>query len=489
MRKLAFADAAFLYNETIRTPMHIGSVQLMRLPPDKDGAAFTRSLQEQVGTRLNRVPYLTGLLQEAPLQFDHPSFATTANVNLAHHIHRVMVDAPGDLRALELTIARLHEKPLDRSRPLWEMVVIDGLDDGRVAVYSRVHHCCIDGIAGQKATELIYDTAPATSASPVKPAEAESPEHPLIGMIHALENFQHAGDLNLHAMPDMFRAAIKVRERLSGKASTWNGGLGLAPASPFSKPVGRRRTVAFATIPLADLKAVGQQTSTTLNDVILAICGGGLRQYLLRSGNLPKESMLAGCPVSLRRPGDTSLNNQVSMMRVALGTHLANALVRLMYIREASRHARHLTVDAAALLPPVIAAPGLPLAARSLALWNDWIATSDQPLPVPVNVVISNVPGPTVPLFVAGARMESHFPVSIPAHGLPVNLTVQSYDGSMYLGITACARALPDAGILRDDLLQAWTTLRTEALPVTASIHPMAPAAEASTAEPDRQAA
>jgi WS/DGAT/MGAT family acyltransferase len=488
MRKLSFTDAAFLYNETLRTPMHIASVQRLRLPPGMDVATFTDALREQVRSRLHLVPYLTQRLVETPLQLDHPSFAAGHDVNLGRHIRHVHADAPGDQADLETCVARLHASLMDRNRPLWEMVVIGGLEDGKVAIYSRVHHCCIDGIAGQAATTLLYDDTQAVTTAPERKSGIEI-EHPAISVVHAFENFVHSGEERWRAMPQMFQASLKVRDRLSDPTGKWNGGFGLAPSTPYNRPVGNTRAVAFDAIPLAELKAVGKTAQATLNDVVLAICGGGLRALLTADRALPQESLLAGCPVSLRRPGDTTLNNQVSMMRVALGTHLTNPQVRLLYVKEASRHARHLTLDAMGLMPASLALPGLPAAARLASFWNDWMATGDRNLPVPVNVVISNVPGPSEVLRPAGAEMESHWPVSIPAHGLGVNITVQSYAGTLFLGITSCARTLPDPGRLRDAIAGAWAELKAASLPASASVHPLPLVQEEAATNPDRRAA
>lgn len=488
MRTLAFSDAAFLYNETLRTPMHIASVQRLRLPEGMRVELFTDALRQQIKSRLHLVPYLTERLVETPMQLDHPSFATVREVNLGRHIHHVNADAPGDQAALESAVARLHATAMDRERPLWEMVVVGGLADGRAAIYSRVHHCCIDGIAGQEATRLLYDDKLQVRGAPAERTLNET-QHPAISIVHAFENFAHFGEERWRAMPEMYRSSVKVLETLSQSARQWNGGLNLAPATRLNRPVGSNRAVAFGEIPLSELKAVGKTVKATLNDVVLAICGGGLRSLLMRNASLPEESLLAGCPVSLRRTGDTTLNNQVSMMRVALGTHLANPVVRLLYVKEASRHARHLTLDAFGLMPRTLALPGLPAAARLASFWNDWMATGDQALPTPVNVVISNVPGPSEVLCPAGAEMETHWPVSIPAHGLGVNITVQSYAGKLFLGITACARTLPEPGILRDAILAALTELKSASQPLSASVHPLPLIAEEVVKNPDRQAA
>ena len=237
---------------------------------------------------------------------------------------------------------------------------------------------------------------------------------------------------------------------------------------------------------MSGIKAIAGSVNASINDVVLALCGGALRTCLRRMEALPRESLLAGCPVSLRKPGDTSANNQVSMMRVSLGTEIANPMVRLLHIKDASKHAKRMTLDGLGLVRQAVAAPGLPWMMQMSALGGGWLASSDTPVPTAVNVVISNVPGPQAPLYFNGAKMLTHYPVSIPAHGLGVSMTVQSYANTLFFGITACERALPDPAVLMGDVLATYHTLlkiarktmSTESDMIVAEANPQAPTTE-----------
>lgn len=463
MLKLNAADAAFLYSETTRTPMHIASVQVLELPGGIDCDRWIHSLRTYIGQRLARVPYLTRKLMVTPWQLDHPNWIQTSDIDLARHIHRVNVPAPGGQPEFESTIARLHEHPLDRSRPFWDMAILCGLKNGQVAVYNRVHHACVDGMAGQDAIRHMMDETPdgvLTSVSFDEPAslvkEAPSPAQSLVS---AFENLARSQAEYLHTLPRMLDAWQHLQQHWMGSEAQWNGGNRLAPPTPLNKAVGSARTFAAGKISMSGIKTIAGSVHATVNDVVLTLCGGALRTYLGRMEALPNESLLAGCPISLRKPGDHSANNQVTMMRVSLGTQIANPMVRLLHIKDASKHAKRLTLDGLGLIRQAVAAPGLPWMMQMSALGSDWLASTEPAVPTAVNVVVSNVPGPKSPLYFNGAKMLTHYPVSIPAHGLGVNIMVQSYANTLFVGITACERTLPDPTKLMDDLQATYRAL------------------------------
>ncbi len=483
MIKLNAADAAFLYSETARTPMHIASVQVLELPPGIECDQWIQSLRTHVLQRLSRVPYLTRKLLLTPWQLDHPNWIQTSDIDLARHIHRVNVPAPGGQVEFETTIARLHEHPLDRDRPLWDMAVLCGLQDGKVAVYNRVHHACVDGMAGQDAIRQLMDNSP-TCSSPgdVQVLSNEAPT-PAQSLVVAFENLARSQAEYVHTLPRMLDAWQHLQQHWMGSEAQWNGGGGMAPATPLNKAVGSRRTFAVGEVPMSGIKAIAGSVNASINDVVLALCGGALRTYLRRMKALPRESLLAGCPVSLRKPGDTTADNQISMMRVSLGTEIANPMVRLLQIKDASKHAKRMTLDGLGLIRQTVAAPGLPWMMQMSAIGGGWLASSDSPVPTAVNVVISNVPGPQAPLYFNGAKMLTHYPVSIPTHGLGVNMTVQSYAGTLFFGITACERALPDPAVLMEDMMATYHTLLKIARK-TMSSEPDIIVAEATPADP-----
>lgn len=482
MYKLSATDAGFLYAETPLSPMHVASVQVLALPDGVTEDEFIATLRPYIAGRSHMVPYITNRLQDTPFDLDHPLWVRDPDFDISRHIYRIDVPAPGGQAELEQTIAELHAAPMDRSRPLWEMAVLCGLANGdgtknrRVAYYSRVHHACLDGMAGQAATMKLMDSEPESQNVPTPPSVfTERPAHHSAAslLVDAWRNFTAMQVDQITRWPERLTAAARLWQRALDQSKSLGAPQAPAPKTVFNRPLSAVRTYAVGEVPVADIKAVGRELDATLNDVFLAVCGGGLRRYLEAKGDLPKAPLIAGCPVSLRKPGDASLNNQVTMMPVALGTDIADARARVAAVAASARAAKAATAEAAPLLTGEAALPGLPTALRSMALWTERTGVADGPQPI--NVVISNVPGPRQTLYSNGARMLTHYPVSIAAHGTGVNLTVQSYDGVLYLGITACAKALPDAGRLRDAILTEFINLKAAVLPAKpANVHPLA---------------
>ncbi|MYE82489.1 MAG: wax ester/triacylglycerol synthase family O-acyltransferase [Gammaproteobacteria bacterium] len=460
MYKLSGLDAGFLYNETERCPQHVSSVQIMELPVGVDEDTFIDGLKALFQRRLHLVPYLTNRLVETPFLADHPVWVPDPEFDIDRHIYRRDVPAPGGRAELEAAVAAIHEERLDRRRPLWRTVVLCGLEDGRIAYYSGAHHACLDGMAGQAATMTLMDNTeePREVAPPA--ADFLTPNQPSLTdlFVAAWENItafqirQAAGAL------DNVETAIRLQRRMLDPNAGFGAMAEQAPWTRFNAPVERGRGYATAEMDLAAVKAAGKRHGAKLNDVFLAICGGGLRRYLGRTGELPARSLIAGCPVSLRKPGDASMNNQVTMMQVRLGTDQPDPAARIQTILESSAIAKDVTADLAGVFESDPAAWGMPLAMRAAASVMEVGGTANA-MPPAFNVVVSNVPGPRETLYSNGARMLTHYPVSIPAHGLGVNITVQSYVDTLYVGITACAKALPDAGTLRDDLVAEYEAL------------------------------
>ncbi|MGD8417428.1 MAG: wax ester/triacylglycerol synthase family O-acyltransferase [Pseudomonadales bacterium] len=464
MQKLGALDASFLYNETASSPQHIASIQILELPEGKGEAEFVADLKSLLMERIHLVPYFTNKLQFVPFNLDHPVWVKDRQFHIDHHVHTRAVPAPGDRAALEAAIAELHETRLDRSRPLWDLWVLTGLEGGRVAYYNRAHHACLDGMAGQAMIETIMDvTAEPREVAPAPEGFFESNDsRPLAALISgALENFARYQS----RQPLAAFTAMETSARLFRRALDPSKGLGAiaerAPRTRFNRAVGSRRVYATGELPLDSVKAVAGFTRTKINDVFLAVCAGGLRRYFERTGELPRSSLIAGCPVSLRQPGDENPNNQVTMMMVSLATNEPDAGERLQDIARSARTAKEVTQDLAPSYDSDVALPGLPGAMTAGMQLADLTRAADVAgLAPPCNVVISNVPGPQVPLYSCGARVLTHYPVSIPAHTQAVNITVQSYNGALYFGVTGCARALQDPAALRDDLLDAFEELR-----------------------------
>ena len=460
MNRLNGTDASFLYAETARMPMHIGSVQMIDVPADRR-ATFFGDLKSLMRARAERLRYIDHRLEHAPLQLDHPSWAP-CEVDYDAHVERIEAPAPGDITQLERVVANLHAAPLDRSRPLWKTYYIDGLEHGRAAYFNVIHHACLDGVSGQTAVDVLTDPSPhgpqpksttlrashcATQAAPPRSALGNL----LDAQFDALANTARGVDAALR----MSRRALSALQRRNG---AW-----FAPPTPINRAIGPLRNYAMLRISLTDARAIGKAHDCSINDVLLTLCGGALRNYLATRGALPEREMIAGVPVSMRSAGDKTLNTQVSMMRVGLATNVADPLERLAAVHASAVAAKNEAHDFAVLAAASPWLPALPWFGRIAAAAWDASDAADY-VPPWVNLVISNVPGPRSVRYSNGARMLTHFPVSIPAHGAAVNITAQSYAEYFDIGITACARAVPNVALLRDALRDAYIELRTRVL-------------------------
>ncbi len=465
MRKLTALDANFLYAETDKAPGHVASVQVLQLPEGVTPSEFVSSFRQYMGERLHLVSYFEDKLEFIPGNLDHPVLVKEKDVDLEQHVVEYPVRKPGSRAELEQAIAEIHEIKLDWNAPLWTTYVLTGLEGGRVATCHKVHHATIDGMSGQSAMTTIMDETP--EHPPVPAADDITVEEdcgPLKLLEDSVSNFMRfqaeAGSRWLNAMD----ANRRLFQRMIDPSKDFGATGRVAPKTPFNRTITEKRTWAADEMPLADLKKIGKAVNATLNDVFMAVCAGGMRTYLERHGALPEQELIAGCPVSLRKPGDTTMGTQVTMMNVGLATSIEDPLERLLAIRESAHTAKEVTAELGGLNESNAAFPGMPaMLSGGLAAFEsyglaDWMQG-------PVNVVISNVPGPRNTLYANGAEMLTHYPVSIPAHGAGVNITVQSYTDKMYVGITACAKALPDAGELRDDMHAAFIELKARLVP------------------------
>ena len=236
-----------------------------------------------------------------------------------------------------------------------------------------------------------------------------------------------------------------------------------APKTPFNVTVSQYRNVAFGTLPLSAVRAVGKKCRASINDTFLAICAGGIRAYLQNKELLPEKSLIAGVPVSLRKPGDEGMDNRVSMMLASLASDLDDPLERLNAIRASTAAAKRVVAKMSQLPAVDPHIPGMPIAAASMAQFAEDLRLADATAPT-TNVVISNVPGPRTEKYLCGARMVTHYPVSIAANGAALNITVQSYSDRMDFSVTACLEAVPDAQDLVEHILTSWRQLEVAAM-------------------------
>ncbi|MGD9912601.1 MAG: wax ester/triacylglycerol synthase family O-acyltransferase [Rhizobiaceae bacterium] len=468
MRQLSGIDAAFLYMETPETPMHVAGLTLFEPPADFSGSFFEH-FREFFLSRMHLAPIFAKKLARTVFELDHPLWVDEDDIDFDHHLRHVTLPAPGSFEQLEAMVGDLHSVALDRSRPLWQIVVIDGLSDGNVAIYAKVHHAAVDGGAGMAIAAALYDMSP--KPRPVKPPAPKKPvrkptveERAILGIADAMQAVARQHLKVMEAVPQMLGT---LADLLTPKKEGASGLTGLpdvlAPKTPFNVTVTSQRSFAAREVSLTDAKAVSKATGSKINDVVMAICAGALRNYLSGRKALPNKPLVAFVPISLRAPGDADASNQVFGMLCPIATQLADPLERLAAIRKESGDSKALAGTVKDVAPKDYRVLGAPILLPGLAQLYGASKLADV-MPSTTNLTISNVMGPPFPLFCAGARILAMYPVSIPVHGIALNITVQSYQDKLNFGITADRKAVPDADRLADLLAPALAELKSAAL-------------------------
>ncbi len=495
MARLKGIDASFLYFETAETPMHVAGLTLFDLPESYRGR-FHQIYRDFLHGRLHVTDLFTRKLENTALALDHPSWIKDEQFDIDYHIRSMLLPAPGSFAQLEQAVARLHGERMERTRPLWQFTVIEGLEDGRGALYSKVHHAALDGGAGMLLTQAMYDVTP-QPRPPVVPARAPAPAappDPAAGLSGLYVDFLRRQVDALQRFPDLLRAANNVLLPKIPEGATLSDLLTAprdrprmpptAPRSVLNVQITAERAYAARSLKLAPAKKVARAAGAKLNDVVMAICAGALRHYLGGRRALPGRAMVAAVPVSMRELGNTDMSNQVSMMMVSLATDIEDPAKRLAEIVASSQGSKQLTAETKGAMPTDYSFIGAPVILSALSQLYGRSGLSNWVNP-PTNVVVSNVPGPPVPLFCAEAKVSALYPVSIPAHGMACNFTVQSYLENLDFGVTADRRAVPDIEVLADYLAVAFAELSAAVLPAAPEAAAPAPSQqESARAEP-----
>jgi diacylglycerol O-acyltransferase / wax synthase len=458
MKALSGVDGAFLHLETVHTPMHVASLSLFDLPEGYAGD-FHADVRRQMQRRLRIAPVLTRKLAPMPLQFANPVWVQEDRLDLDYHVQHVRLPSPGTQAQLEDLVGRLHSELLDRSRPLWRMAVIDGLQSGQVGYYFQIHHAVLDGQAGVVLSQALFDLTPKPRAIPR--GALPHAEHPGMAELAAAALRHDAGQYIklLRHLPDVVKTLAGL---FGGGSDTPKSRLGqnfsFGPKTALNVPITGERGFAAVSVPLDRLKRLAQAHEAKLNDVVMALCGGALRRYLAAHGGIPRKPLIATMPISLRDAGNTDFTTQATLSLVNLNTHIADPVKRLRAIRDAAGAMKGLAARARGVIPTDFPSLGLPWLLQGLAALYGRSAVVEAMPPI-ANVVISNVPGPQQPLYAAGARMASYWPLSIVEHGVGLNVTVMSYAGAMGFGFTTARCAVPDARELTAALLAALDEL------------------------------
>lgn len=521
MKQLAGLDASFLYLETPQMPMHVGALHVLELPEGYDGD-FVEDLREHMRARLPLLPALRRKLLTMPLGLSNPGWVD-ADPDLEAHIVEIPLPEGSGMAELEAQVAELHPVLLDRSRPLWKFHVFTGLEPGpegqpRVALYTQLHHAAVDGQAAVALAHVILDLSPEPRAVDAIAARGKKRgQLGTVGLLRAAVSQQWKQTVKLaRSLPSaasiLGNIAVgyvggaatgasvgKLRQLLADVASqttavvrgkTAVSSLGPAPRTRFNVSLSATRSFAGVTLPLAELNRTRKRHGASLNDAVLFVIGGALRRYFSKHGPLPRKSLIAAVPVSTRAAGDTTSNNQATMTLMSLGTHLANPAERLAHVMASSQAMKAQMNQLKSLMPTDFPSLGIPWLMQAGAMLYGRAKVAEK-LPVIANVVISNVPGPQMPLYLAGAKMITNYPTSIAVHGLALNVTVQTYNQSLDIGLMACGEALPETAELAAYVEAAFMEFQAlpvaqppEEAPVAKKAAPRKPAAKKATAQP-----
>ena len=481
MRQLTSLDTQFLALESARQSGHVASLALLDPSTAPGGTVTSADIELLVAERLPALPPLRWRLAEVPLGLDYPYWIDDPDFDLSFHVRELALPAPGDDAQLAEQVARIVSRPLDRARPLWELYVIQGLSSGYVGMLTKIHHAVIDGISGAEIMGLLLNLSPegreppaaASGAEPVAaPSELELlargllglPKYPLRVLRALPSTLPNVGEVP--AIFGVIPGATAVG-RLARRAQRLAGADGqlptpklTAPRTSFNGRISAHRRFAFGRLELDTVKAIKNAYGATVNDVIVAICTGAVRRWLVEHDELPEEPLVAQIPVSVRTSEQIgTYGNRIMLMSAPIFTNEPDPLVRLTRTHEALRSMkeRHralpaqLLQDANNFIPPAVFARAAQLTFR---------LSSSRPGRPTWNLVISNVPGPQLPLYLAGARLEANYPVSVITDGMGLNITVMSYLGSLDFGIVADREQMPDLWNMIDWLKESLEELQ-----------------------------
>jgi WS/DGAT/MGAT family acyltransferase len=460
MKQLTGLDSSFLRMETPTTYGHVASLAIFD-PATSPRALGYEDVRALIESRLHLVPPFRRRLVDVPLGIDHPYWIEDPDFDLDYHLRHIAVPPPGDRYQLAELAVRISARHLDRTRPLWEMYVIEGLEGGYVAELTKIHHSCIDGVAGAEILGVLLDIEPEPAATPPptepwqwerEPSQGEmlargvigATTRPRVGLRLARNTIPAFGtvmrNFGLHA------PFVKRRDDVLSRPAVQ------APRTALNGTITPHRRFAFGSLPMSSVKNVKNALGATVNDVVMALCAGALRRWLLDHDALPELPLLAMVPVSVRDESEKGAGgNRVSAMVAVLPTDEPDAGRRLEAMKGEMSIAKSehgalpaaLLQDFAQFTPPSVLGTASRVAARARLM--DRVG-------LPFNVVISNVPGPQFPLYTNGARMEGIYPISAIVDGVGLNMTLMSYNGNLDFGLVADREMVPDIWSLIDYL-------------------------------------
>lgn len=496
MHQLSGQDASFVYLETPHTPMHIGSVGIYDPATAPGGFVRFKDILHFIQSRLNGARSFRQRLVRVPFDLDHPYWIEDPEFDIEYHVRHIALPKPGDWRQLCIQVARLHSRPMDLSKPLWEFTVVEGLDNvdglppGCFALVSKVHHAAIDGMSGVEMSAAVHDLDAAMT--PRVDADSWRPDNmPKVADLLARSYFNsllqpmRVVETIGRSLPGMAKLAATVSKGEVSLANTK-----LAPKTRFNAKVAAHRVFDAVPFPLKEIRAIKDAVpGATVNDVILAIVGGGLRSYLDAKAELPAETLTAMAPISVRAEGEkAALGNLVSAMVVGLGTHVADPLERLRFVHTEAANSKAMTgavsartlTDYSQLIPSGLAG----LAARLYTR----VGAANALAPV-FNTIVTNVPGSRVPLFFCGAKMVAMYGLGPVFDSMGLINTIYSYTDTIAISFTCDRVMMPDPDAYAAALRGAFDALKAAAADPVAAAPVVAVKAAPAKAPPRRATA
>lgn len=440
MKPLSLADQLFLWMEKRQQPMHVGGLHLLSFP-EGAGPKYVSELAEYMSTFQQPIaPFNQRLVQ----RFGRYYWDEDKQFDLEHHFRHSALPKPGRIRELLSLVSVKHSALMDRERPMWEVHLIEGIQGKRFALYYKVHHCMLDGVAAMRMGMRLMSEDPSVRDQPPLWAmpKKQRTHHPVEGsdFIRSLTDIAGMAGKQISTVPTLIKEvshAVKQARTNPDYTTAFE-----APPSILNQRITGSRRFAAQSYPIERFKAIAKKADATLNDVVMAVCGSALRNYLISLNALPEKPLIAMVPMSMRRD-DSDQGNQIAMILARLGTDISDPAERLYAIKRSVKESKDRIASMS--LEEAINYTALTLAPAGLNMLTGLSSRLQA-----FNVVISNVPGPKNPLYWNGARVEGMYPVSIPLDRIALNITLVSYVDSLEFGFTACRRTLPSMQRLLD---------------------------------------
>lgn len=441
--RVGLLDSLFLYGETHSTMMHVAALMPFSPPAGAD-RLYVRDLVADIRrTAVVQPPWNRKLRHPPLLTTPLQSWVEDPDFDLDYHVRRSAVPSPGDDRELAALVSRLHSHEIDFSRPPWEVHFIEGLEGGRFAVYVKIHHALMDGYTGMQILERSLSTDPEALDTPMffHLDEAPRPRQPARGGLldEVLSVFRTLGGEAATAL-SVSRALLNLEIRRGGERRDLVRPL-TAPDTLLNRRIGRSRRFAGQQYSLPLLKKIGLQRDATVNDVALSVIGGGLRRFLLELHDLPEKPLVAFVPVNIRPDGDGGGGNAVGAILASLGTDHADPVERLDAVAASTRSAKS---QLTGMSQEARLAYAVSLLAPALAQIGVAVAGLKPRVPLDFNVTVSNVAGPREPRYFRGSRLEGAFPLSIPVHGVALNITLEGCADTLSFGFVGDRDVVPE---------------------------------------------